>query len=86
MNVAASQFGEGARIPLDPPVTDRLVAVSWAMKKYAIVTTTKVCRRTRSAISPSGTASTPASAPASGSSAKTASPVRCQSRAAIPTV
>ena len=86
MNVAASQFGDGARIPLDPPVNDRLVAVSWAMKKNAIVITTNVCRRTRSAISPSGTASTPPRAPASGSSAKTASPVRCQSLAAMPTV
>ena len=73
-------------MPLDPPVTDRLVTVSCAMKKYAIVMTTNVCRRTRSAISPSGTASTPASTPASGSSANTVSPVRCQARAAIATV
>ena len=56
------------------------------MKKYAIVTTTKVCRRTRSAISPSGTARTAATAAASSSSTNTASPVTCQARAAIPTV
>ena len=86
MNVAAAQFGDGARMPLDPPVQDRLVAVSCAMKKNAIVITTNVCRLTRSAMSPSGTESAAATPPASGSSAKTGSPFSCHALAAMPTV
>src|SRR2546429_5861 len=40
--------------------------MSWKMKNTAIVTTTKVCRRTRSATRPNGTAMTaPASPPSS---------------------
>ena len=35
-----------------PPVNGRLKASSWKTKKIAIVTTTNVCRRVRSAIEP----------------------------------
>ena len=51
-----------------------------------MVTTTNVCRRTRSAMSPNGTATSPAASPASGSRANSRSPVTCQSWAAMPTV
>ncbi len=49
-----------------------------------MVITMKVCRRTRRAISPNGTAMSAPTAPQSGSSAKTAVPWMCQSRAAMP--
>ncbi len=56
------------------------------MKKIAIVTTTNVCRRVRSAISPTGIAISPATAPATGSRANTAQPpATCQSWAASAT-
>ena len=73
-------------MPLVPPVKEKLNAISWKMKKMAIVMTTNVCRRTRSATRPTGTAMTAATTAASGSSPNTASPVRFQSRAAIATV
>ncbi len=85
MNVSGDQFGTGASSPLEPPVIDRFDAESWAMKKNAIVITTKVCRRTRSAIRPSGIAITVAISPASGSRAKTEAPFSCQSLAMMPT-
>jgi hypothetical protein len=50
------------------------------------VTTKNVCRWTRSAIRPKGTATTAPTIPASGSKANTTFPVSCQSLAAIPTV
>ena len=53
-------------IPVAPPVQLKLEAISWKMKNTAIVTTTKVCRRTRSATSPNGTATTAATRPPSG--------------------
>ena len=56
------------------------------MKKKAIVMTMNVCRLTRSATSPNGTAMAAPTRPQSGSSAKTESPVMCQSRAAMPIV
>ena len=62
----------------------RLNAMSWKMKKMAIVMTTKVCRRTRSATRPNGTAIRAATTAASGSSANSAVPVICQSLAAMP--
>ena len=65
-NVAGSQLRNGGKIPVVPPVQLKLEAISWKMKKTAMVTTTKVCRRTRSAISPNGTATTTAASPASG--------------------
>ena len=83
--MAADQFRIGASIPLVPPVNEKLNAISWKMKKKAIVMTTNVCRRTRSATSPSGTAMTAAATAASGSRPNTASPARCQSRAPIAT-
>ena len=67
-------------------MNEKLEAISWKMKKMAMVTTTNVCRRTRSATRPNGTATTAATTAASGIRANTAFPVRCQSRAAIPTV
>jgi hypothetical protein len=84
--VAAVQFRIGASMPLVPPVKEKLNAISWKMKKNAIVITTNVCRRTRSATRPSGTAMAAATIAASGSSPNTASPDRCQSRAPIATV
>ena len=64
----------------------KLNAISWKMKKKAIVMTMNVCRLTRSAISPNGTAMAAPTRPQSGSSAKTESPVMFQSRAAMPIV
>ncbi len=58
--------------------------MSWKMKNTAIVMTTNVWRRTRSAIRPNGIARIAPSSPVSGSSAKTMDPVRCQSWVAIP--
>ena len=70
-----------------PPVRElRLKAISWKMKNTAIVITMNVCRRTRSAIRPNGTAITAPTTAASGSSANTPVPVTCQSLAAMPTV
>ena len=46
-------------MPEVPPVKPRLYAASWKMKKIAIVTTTNVCRRVRSATSPTGIAISP---------------------------
>ena len=55
------------------------------MKNIAIVITMKVCRLTRSATRPNGTAiSAPTTAP-SGISPNTPTPPTCQSRAATPT-
>ena len=50
------QLRNGDCRPLDPPVKLKLNAISWKMKKTAIVITMNVCRLTRSAISPNGTA------------------------------
>ncbi len=69
-----------------PPVNERLNAISWKMKKIAMVITTNVCRRTRSAIRPNGTAMAAATTAASGSRANSAGPVICQSLAATPAV
>ena len=56
------------------------------MKKIAIVTTTNVWRRVRSAIRPTGIAIRPATTPPNGSSANTAQPpATCQSWAASAT-
>ena len=52
----AGQLRNGESSPLEPPVNQKLNAISWKMKKTAIVITMNVCRRTRSAISPNGTA------------------------------
>ena len=41
---------------MEPPVKEKLKAISWKMKKTAIVITMNVCRRTRSATRPNGTA------------------------------
>ena len=84
--MAAAQFRIGATMPLVPPVKEKLNAISWKMKKNAIVITTNVCRLTRSATRPSGTAIAAATTPASGSKPNTASPVSCQSRAPMATV
>ncbi len=65
-------------------MNQKLNAISWKMKKTAMVITMNVCRRTRSAISPNGIAITAPTAPQSGSSAKTVVPWTCQSRAAMP--
>jgi len=54
------------------------------MKNTAIVITMKVCRLTRSAIRPNGTAISAPTAADSGSRANTPVPVTCQSRAAMP--
>ena len=75
----------GADTPWLPWVKARLKASSWKMKKIAIVTTTNVCRRTRSATSPNGTATAAAASPASGRVAKITSPVRCWCQASSPT-
>ena len=56
------------------------------MKKNAMVITTKVCRRTRSAISPSGTATSAATRPPSGSSAKMSPPGSFHCLVSRPTV
>jgi len=55
------------------------------MKNTAIVITMNVCRRTRNATRPNGTAITAPTAAASGSRAKTPTPVMCHARAAMPT-
>jgi hypothetical protein len=86
LKVAGAQFRIGASMPLVPPVNEKLNAISWKMKKNAIVITTNVCLRTRSATSPSGTATAAATTAASGSRANTASPVSCQSWAHTATV
>jgi hypothetical protein len=65
-------------------VNEKLNAISWKMKKTAIVTTMNVCLRTRSAISPNGIAISAPTAALSGSSSKTAVACMCQSRAAMP--
>ena len=83
MKPAAGQLRNGASSPLEPPVNQKLNAISWKMKKMAMVITMKVCRRTRSAISPNGTAISAPTAAQSGSSAKAVVPWMCQSRAAI---
>ncbi len=75
-NVFGSQLRNGGKIPVAPPVQLKLYAISWKMKKMAMVTTTKVCRRTRSAIRPNGTATAAAARPATGYSAKTTPPTR----------
>ena len=73
-------------MPEVPPVKDRLNAASWKMKKIAIVTTTNVWRRVRSATKPTGMAARPATSPPKGSSANTAQPPgTCQSCAASAT-
>ena len=64
-------------MPLVPLVNEKLKAISWKMKKIAIVTTTNVCRRTRSAIKPTGRATPAATSPASGSVAKITFPFNC---------
>ena len=58
----------GVEMPPFPLVNARLKAMSWKMKNTAMVTTTNVCRRTRSAISPNGTAITAPAMPPRGSS------------------
>ena len=65
-------------------MNQKLNAISWKMKKMAMVITMNVCRRTRSAISPNGIAMAAPTAALSGISAKTAVPSMCQSRAAMP--
>ena len=86
MKFAAENGAIGSRMPDVPPVKPRLVAASWKMKKMAMVTTTNVWRRVRSATSPTGMAISPATRPPNGSSPKTAHPpVTCQSRAASAT-
>ena len=82
--MAAGQLRNGEFSPLDPPVNEKLNAISWKMKNTAMVMTMNVCRRTRSAISPNGTAMIAPTAALSGSSAKTVVPSMCQSRAAMP--
>ncbi len=73
-------------IPDEPPVKPKLKAISWKMKKIAIVITTNVCRRARRATRPNGTATiAPATAP-SGISQNTDSPLRCQCWARMATV
>jgi hypothetical protein len=70
-----------------PPVKElRLKAISWKMKNTAIVITMNVCRRTRNATRPNGTAMAAPTAAASGSRANTPTPLMCQSLAAMPTV
>ena len=59
-------------------------AISWKMKKKAIVITMNVCRLTRSAARPNGTAMTAPTAIESGSRANTVVPVMFQSLAAMP--
>ena len=56
------------------------------MKNTAMVITMNVCRRTRSATRPNGTAIAAPTAAASGSSTNTSTPFMCQSLAAMPTV
>ena len=73
-------------MPVVPPVNEKLKAISWKMKKMAIVTTRNVFRRTRSVIKPKGTAMPAAIKPASGSVANTTFPFNCQSLDAIPAV
>ena len=57
-----------------PPVKARFDAASWKMNMNAIVMTTNVWRRARSAISPVGIAINPATMPATGTSANTGQP------------
>jgi hypothetical protein len=84
--VSGDQSGVGSWIPAVPPVSGRLNAASWKMKKIAMVTTTNVWRRVRSATIPIGIAASPATRPPTGSSAKTSHPpLKCQSRAASAT-
>ena len=54
------------------------------MKKTAIVITMNVCRLTRSAISPNGTAMMAPTTAAKGSRANADVPVKCQADAAAP--
>ena len=87
MKVVGDQGRNGADVPLVPPVKDwKLKAISWKMKNTAIVITMNVCRRTRSATRPNGTAMAAPTAAASGSRPNTATPLTCQSLAAMPTV
>ena len=84
--LAAENGANGSRIPDVPPVNPRFSASSWKMKKIAMVITTNVWRRTRSATSPNGTAIAAAISPPNGSSANTSQPPgTCQSRAASAT-
>ena len=86
MKLAAEKGASGSRMPEVPPVKLRLNAASWKMKKMAIVTTTKVCRRVRSATRPTGIAISPATRPPKSTSANTGHPpATCQSRAATAT-
>ena len=60
--------------PLDPPVKEKLNAISWKMKNTAIVMTMNVCRRTCSAMRPKTSAMPAPMTPTSGSRAKTCVP------------
>ena len=81
--MAAENGAIGRNSPDVPPVKLKLYAANWKMKKIAIVTTTNVWRRVRSATSPTGIATSAATRPPKGSSANTAQPpLTCQSWAA----
>ncbi len=65
-------------------MNQKLNAISWKMKKMAMVITMNVCRRTRSAISPNGTAMAAPTAAHERYQREDAVPSMCQSRAAMP--
>ncbi len=69
--MACGQLRNGEFSPLEPPVKEKLNAISWKMKNTAIVMTMNVCRRTCRAMRPKASAMAAPMTPTSGSRSKT---------------